>query len=234
MEELKIIHERDVLTTEELSDKVIVTAIQSVIDKNWIRNVPYGLHRLKDMKKDALHMPFTLSPLLSYIFELEQPLYFKETTLPKHLEEEVSYWEKEHGYCVYISILFYTLMEKLEPKKVKSIAYYQGFSDIETSNPMARMIFGARQVGFHSWLTYDNKVLDLTAHQYVHSVKFDFDNPYNFLMGNLPEGFRLAGFKETAQTINQYQEMFANQAQLSVEEWIQRHLDGYKAFINSK
>lgn len=209
-----------------ISDKEIVERMSVFFEERWCKNQSYGLHRLKEMKSQPLK---SLSPVLHCILRYVKELSsltdnnYSTDKVSLTLQEEVSYWERQNGYCIYISVLIKVLFSKLNEKDADKLVYYQGFSDIQTDNPFAKMIFGERQIGLHAWLTYENRVIDATASQHSHSILFDFGK-LPMVIGTFPKTYRLAGFKENDETITEYTQRFAAQVNKSEEEWLESHL----------
>lgn len=207
-----------------VSEKEVLERISAFFEERWFKNQSYGLHRLKEMKSQPLSVPPVLKRILLYTQELSSIIDMNSSDkVPYELQRETLHWEQKDGFCIYMSVLIKALFSELDKKNAGRLVYYQGYSDVKTMNPFAKMVFGERQFGLHAWLTFENRVIDPTASQHNHSITFEFGK-LNMVLGKFPKEYRLTGFKETDETIAQYIHLFATQANKSEEEWLESHL----------
>lgn len=216
--------------------KEIVRHVNDMFSEYWIKTISYGIYRLEKMQSKKIRIPRSLHQILRYAQAIND--YFdKRTGLFEKISEDVLHeavnWEKEGGYCIHMSILVKTLLDVMDPKESKKLKYYQGFATLITENVLASMLFGNKQLGIHSWLCYENGVIDVTSNQHQHSIRLP-DNQYGMIIGEMPTTYVLQGFKENEKVIGKYQEMFAEKMNLeSKEKWIAFHVKAFNEFLRS-
>lgn len=175
---------------------------------------------------------------LYYISRLFEFIDFHKSYDGEDLSElekkEMIKWEKNRGQCIYFSVLLYSLLVYDKVLHESEISYCQGMykHDCRADNPLGRMIFGEEHAGLHAWIEANGGIIDISIGQ--EEQFFDFgEKP--FILGEVPNGFDLVGFRETTKTVKDYARNIAKDAGMKYETWLQYHsINATKLFLKYK
>ncbi|WP_219814123.1 hypothetical protein [Bacillus sp. ok061] len=84
--------------------------------------------------------------------------------------------------------------------------------------------------GLHSYILFEDYVIDTTIHQIAFNFYPDEHKEFNFI-GETTGGINLYGFKETNRTVYKYaKKKFAENSNMTTEEWIKYHQSKMNTF----
>ena len=171
-------------------------------------------------KKVLMHSEFM--PICYYAtFLMEKMLEFNFTAIRDDVRQEILEWDGNGGLCLYVSILVYCLMidrKIVAPERLKLV---QGYYIHPTYGILSIFDNMKIQSGLHAFLLLDEKiVIDLTINQ--EACVFDFKG-YDFILGELPEEMRLAGWCEGKNLVKEYAREIARGKGLYYFDWLENH-----------
>ncbi|MNV53182.1 hypothetical protein D3C71_1453110 [compost metagenome] len=141
--------------------------------------------------------------------------------LPMDIVAEAIEWDSNGGQCIYLASLLYALF--LEDKIVKEdqMVFCQGMymHMCREDFPMG-FLLGGEHSGLHAWIEVKGAVVDISIRQ--EEDFFDFkDEPY--IMGKVPDGLTMMGYKETKDVAKRYCRDAAKKANTYYLEWLNKH-----------
>lgn len=216
--------------SENVSQKELISFVNTFYNKNWIRGNSYTKQKPNLMESKTLPDIVKTKEMAIALYYLHQLVKSSDTNNFSTLDNidtmvgnELRYWEDKGGYCIYVSILAYALFTRNHILSPSDISYFQGYYDFKLREDFPSFIpFPERQLGIHAWLVVKGSVLDFTANQ--NKTVFDFKfTDLEMVLGEFPKGYNLYGFKESEKTIEGYYKLFSEHIGLSVEEWLERH-----------
>lgn len=218
--------ERDVVLSNNPSQKEILKGINNLFKKHWLRGYSYIKRNPQSMR--SRNLPHSIqTPLFAqyalYMQMLDKNVDKDFCEISPEIKKEVQHWNNEGAYCIYMSILFYALLRKSKLVKEEDVSFYQGYYDFQLRDDFPTFLsVSERQIGIHAWLTIQGSVVDITANQ--NSYLFDFGfKEISVILGNYDPDYRLVGFKETQDTINTYLKKFSDYSGKTIDEWINSH-----------
>lgn len=231
---------RDFIFSKNISQKEVIKLVNDMFKQHWYRDYSYIKQRPKEMQSSKIPQQIKTKHFVDLFYYLN---YLVDTTTHgftfQHIEndqvrKEVQHWEREGGYCIYMSILFYGLVTKLGWLDKAEIAYYQGYYDFKGNQALAAFIPAfERQIGVHAWLCINNSVIDLTANQNANTFDGQISK-MDIILGEYNKGYKLVGYKETDTTIAWYMQQFSGFVGMTVEEWLDFHCQQALEFILTK
>lgn len=170
---------------------------------------------------DLARNPF-LQKNLYYIMNIQDYIqYPKGNELPEMTVKEATRWDKDGGQCIYLSALLYCLLVNDKVVSPEDIHLCQGYYEHDCrEDNLIGMMMGETHVGLHAWLELKGSIIDISIAQ-EHEF-FDFkDKP--FILGEVPEGMNLIGFRETNNTAKNYCRRIAKESGTVYLDWIKFH-----------
>jgi len=219
--------ERDVALGVDASQKEITSTINNMFKEHWKRGYSYNKRKPQSMR--SKHIPALMrqpqfAHYASYMQIMANSMH--QYSFSRHhddVKKELTHWDSEGGYCIYMSVLLYGLLTRDKVISTEDISFYQGYYDFPLREDMPSFFpFPKRQLGIHAWLTVAGSVVDVTANQNMQFFDFKF-NKLDIILSEYPKEYKLVGFKETEETINSYLEFFSGFLGLTIEEWIEFH-----------
>lgn len=196
-------------------------------EEDWIVGLDYkketpisfkGEELSGDIKRDAFFQKniFYIMELYSYVS------YEKDgAELPIFAKKEITRWEQKGGQCIYLSALLYSLLlhDKVADATSMSLCQCYYAHMYRADNPLG-MMMGKEHRGLHAWLELNNGVIDISIRQ--EEYFFDFKGQ-PIIIGKVPEGLSLIGYKETHKTAKDYGRMIAREGEAVYLDWIKNH-----------
>lgn len=140
------------------------------------------------------------------------------------VKDELISWENKGGQCIYLSTLLYMLLLYHELGTENSLSYVQGYYIHllrEEYRSLKVQIWPPVHSGLHAWIELDGSVMDISIRQ--EEDFFDFQGkPY--ILGKVPEGLQLYGYREVRKTPKSYARMIAKGSGMKLEDWVQHHV----------
>lgn len=141
-------------------------------------------------------------------------------TLPELARQEVARSERAGGLCIYLSVLLHCLLMESKIAGPEEIRLVQGYHSHELRKDFP-FEWGKWHSGLHSWLVWGDIVLDVSIRQ--EEQFFDFKGrPY--ILGKVPDGLDLVGFREPKKTPMKYARRYAKESGLQLDAWIRQHV----------
>jgi len=142
--------------------------------------------------------------------------------LDTKLKNEITAAEEEGGLCIYVSIVLYCLLIESRLVNIKDIDYMQGYYKHELRKDFPLFIpFGKNHLGLHSFLKVKGSTIDVCIVP-QEQMFFDFGDE-DIILGNIPDGLELIGFKESFGTVMEYVKKYTEKADLTYNQWIRYH-----------
>jgi hypothetical protein len=214
------------ITGDTLSFEDKVKHVQATIDGTWFQSYEYKKSKaivfvskpVPPVKKEEL---FRLNCF--YVNLLFQEFNKKDSELLLHqgVKDEVSFWNDEGGLCIYLSVVLYALLTEDNICNRHDLRFVQGVTSYHATNPMVQAMFGnAEMVNFHAWLSYKGTVLDFSVGQEAEFIDLGDSGS---IMGEIPKGMTMIGFKENDKTVERYIKRFAEHRNMTEKQWIIEH-----------
>lgn len=178
-----------------------------------------------------IYKNYLLQKNLTYLYNLYLSLENEDSYLKnKMVIEEARYYDEKGILCVYFSVILYCLLLKDKLATKDELKLMIGYIHYHTHNLFYNELLNIQEItGFHSWLTYQGSVLDVSIIQ--EHTTFDFTNGY--IVGQIPDGLEMYGIGEGWATVERYARKFARRMGLKVKQWIQYHtIISFETFRN--
>lgn len=214
------------VSASALSKEERIEHVQETVLSKWVQSYVYHKGNAVDFqstpppsaKQEGLFQIY-----LFYMTLLFEELLHRESTFitDTTIKEELSHWDDEGGLCIYMSVLLYGLIEQDDVLDVDDLMLVQGYNAYQSNNPFVQAIFNNPEfINFHVWLSYKGSVIDISVAQERESYQFEGKE---YILGEIPEGFKMVGFIETKETVHKYMENFSSRIGMSVNEWLLFH-----------
>lgn len=196
-------------------------------EQNWIVGLDYreenpisfkGKELSEDIKRDAF-----FQKNIFYIRKLYSFISYEEDgeELPIFAKKEITRWEHNGGQCIYLSALLYSLLLHDKVADAASMCLCQGYyNHMCREDNLLGMMMGKEHRGLHAWLELNEAVIDISIRQEENF--FDFKGR-PIILGEVPEGLSLIGYKETHKTAKDYGRTIAREGGTVYLEWIKDH-----------
>ncbi|MES5865812.1 hypothetical protein [Bacillus cereus group sp. RP32] len=210
-----------------------VKKIYSVFKKEWLTSYDYKkqqpLHYQSRKAPGQLFNAQTIQPILYLTKLTHAALYEDHSLVSSFLKKDDTAWtetlkcNEKGGLCIYaIVLLYYLLLETNEVSKNK-LSLMQGYYHHEFHEQhILKNMYQNGAFGLHSYILFDDYVIDTTIHQIAFNYYPGEHKEFNFI-GETTGGITLYGFKETTKTVHKYAKKFARESNMTPEEWIQYH-----------
>jgi hypothetical protein len=210
-------------------------------EKRWIQGYKYNPKNVLHFPPKPLVLPpnllgHTVNKNIRYVFHGVLAVMYDMTPDNKQgqfvdvddlLLEQLNYYDKHQGLCIYASVLLYCLLREESIIDNKKIKYVQGFArTIPSPNYKLPSTGKPTDVMYtlHAFVTYDDAVIDLTAAQLSKYLDDLLDPPFVIgEQGYKYDIFKYYGYKEYPTTAERYAKMFAKEANMTYEQWINHH-----------
>lgn len=136
--------------------------------------------------------------------------------------KELKTWDGRGGFCIYTSVLLWCLLYESGLFEDDQLKLVQGFYKHPTQGFLTQLIAKPPplQIGLHSWVHADGRVLDFSIIQ--ERSCFDF-NGEAYIMGNIPKGMELVGWEEGKVTVKKYAREIAKESGFNYYDWVMYH-----------
>lgn len=192
----------------------------------WITSYDYETTESKEYKSKEIpeiktqNKDFIMCSL--YAQDLaEKMTYWKFEEMDEIGRAEITRWEKDGGYCIYLSVLYLSLLYETGVFSFDEMKLVQGYYRHPMHGMLANFIEQPpEQIGLHTWMHAGGAVIDFSIIQ--EECCFDFPgDPY--IMGEIPEKMQLIGWEEGKDTIKKYARQIAKESNMTYYEWINYH-----------
>lgn len=221
-----------------------VKKVYSVFKKEWLTSYDYKtqkpLYYQSQKAPGQLFNAQTIQPIL-YLTKLSHAALYEDHNLVSSFlgkdslawKEALKYNEKG-GLCIYVSILFYYLLLETNEIPKNKLSFMQGYYHHEFHDQhIYKNMYQQGAFGLHSYILFDEYVIDTTIHQIAFNFYPTEHREFNFIeetTGNID----LYGFKETHKTVHKYAKKFARVFNMTTEEWIEYHKSTMNDYISSQ
>ncbi|PLS19424.1 hypothetical protein CVD28_03135 [Bacillus sp. M6-12] len=229
MDDFQVSHQK--LSIEEQVSHVIKT-----VKDRWLHSYPYSTENAIEFV--SKHPEKLLNKEMFRVHALYLNMLFRSLTKKDSLiknEEvlnEVAHWDNKGGLCIYLSVLMYSLLLEDKVANRNELRYIQGFTTYQSQNPFWKLVSSdTTMLNFHAWLSYKDSVLDFSIGQERENIQL---GEKDYLVGDIPEGMKMVGFKENHKTVQKYVKMFADYRKMNEKEWVLEHkLQGLTCMVDS-
>jgi hypothetical protein len=213
------------VSNETLSLQDEINHVMNTVKDRWFYSYPYTLSSVVEFApKEATTLQnqemFKVHAL--YLNMLYRSLT-KEDSIIKNEEiiKEVSYWDSKGGLCIYMSVVMYSLLLEDKIANRNDLRYIQGFTTYQSTDPFWQLVsVNTKMLNFHAWLSYKGSVLDFSIGQERGNINL---GDKDYLIGDIPEGMKMIGFKESHKTVQKYVKLFADNRKMNEKEWVLEH-----------
>ncbi|HDR8481120.1 hypothetical protein IRV17_28660 [Bacillus cereus] len=210
-----------------------IKKISSVFKKEWLTSYDYKKQNplLYHTQKapDHLFTARTIQPVLYLTKLTHSALYEDYSLVSPFLKKDDTAWtealkyNEKGGLCIYASVLLYYLLLETNEVSKNKLSFMQGYYHHEFQDQhFLKHIYQNGAFGLHSYILFDDYVIDTTIHQIAFNYYPGEHKEFNFI-GETTGGINLYGFKETNKTVHKYAKKFARESNMTTDEWIQYH-----------
>lgn len=190
-----------------------------------LENLQSQLEVFKPGKLGAdLSAHLLLDKIFLYLSRLSHMSIFKKQHLNYNSEEIYEEFKRENEQgtiCVYASVLLYLLIKRLDIHS--TLSFVQGFYQISfPKSTFQRALIGEHAYGLHAYLLLNDTIIDPTLQQIGDNYSLG-DSEFIIVGDNLPDNITMHGWRESEDIVYQYAKRYAEQRNLSVDDWIASH-----------
>jgi hypothetical protein len=217
----------DVVLSDKPTIKEIIECTYNNVSKYWkvsynyteVKPIYFGSKPLKKEYKlnvNFIKYSFYIHQIASYTL----PISINIISYDEKLHNEILRVDEEGSYCIYASVLLYLLLGELAEKDCYLV---QGFYryNLREDFPSDLLPFSKIQMGFHAFLEYHGSIIDLCLYP-QNMYHFDFKDK-QMIMGIIPSGMQLVGFRETKDIVFEYAKDYAKAMNMTLDEWLDFH-----------
>lgn len=213
---------------ENATENDIIREIDKLVKRKWVQSKTYTpddfvVFSSKEIAPAILESPLFIKNVL-YVDNLYRTLSkVQYYDISKRIEDEISQWDDDGGLCIYLSVVMYWLFFFDKLCKKENMNLVQGFVRYPPS-PFAKMFNPSDTLltSFHSWLSVNDCVIDLSIRQ--EAGFFDFKNSSPIILGKLPEDLIMKGIKEPENTVLVYTAKILNKYNMDFTDWLKEHV----------
>ncbi|MEC2129338.1 hypothetical protein P9G84_10195 [Brevibacillus centrosporus] len=212
----------------EDNDRTKEKIVETFLDR-WITGYDYRKATPESFKGKDIPAHIANHPMFYASIIYMETLYKAVThgdfdDIDQVVKDELISWESKGGQCIYLSTLLYMLLLYHELGTENNLSYVQGYYIHllrEEYRSLKVQILPPVHGGLHAWIVLDGSVMDISIRQ--EEDFFDFQGK-PFILGKVPEGLNLYGYREVRKTPKSYARMIAKGSGMKVEDWVQNHV----------
>lgn len=186
------------------------------------KNIEPVLMKSKPLKKYFYKDKHFVSAVTIAEFLMQISMYGgnEKYDLIEPIKKQLLEFDRRGQLCCYISIVLYSLL-----KRRYDVQYYQGLYYHKARADYPDFLpWGNIHAGAHAFITVDGSIIDVSIRQ--EEMFFDFKGKTSIL-GNIPEGMKLYGWKENIVTVSKYINDILKFSNMTLKEWIKLLGDTY-------
>lgn len=193
----------------EATEDDIVKGIDEIVKKNWIQSKEYKKELFTTFSSKPLPQALLKNELfrknIFYIDSLYRAVdnfCYSEFLDNKEVINEACYWNDKGGFCIYLSVLLYGLLIYDGLCSEEDIHLVQGYTQYKPNGVISQMFNVDTITNFHAWLSIKDSVVDISIRQ--ERGYYEFKQGEEIILGEIPEGIKFSGVKETKETVCRY------------------------------